>query len=80
MTSPRATLAELLDAEANHWERELQWDYAEVSQAVATGLEKRSLAGRVFEDGAKPVAYCYYMRDADRAIVGSLFALPPYRE
>jgi len=69
----------LLDAEADHWERELQWDYGEVSQAVATGLERRSLGGRVLEDGVRPVAYCYYMRDADRAIVGSLFALPHYR-
>ncbi len=76
---PASDLGELLEAEASHWQRELQWDYAEVSQAVATGLDKHSLAGRVLEDGARPVAYCYYMRDADRAIVGSLFALADYR-
>src|SRR4029453_1679683 len=57
-----------------HWEEELLWDYKEVSSAVASGVERRSLTGRVVEDGVRALAYCYYMLDSGRAIVGSLFA------
>jgi ribosomal protein S18 acetylase RimI-like enzyme len=57
-----------------HWEQELLWDYKEVSSAVASGVERRSLTGRVVEDGQRALAYCYYMLDSGRAIVGSLFA------
>lgn len=57
-----------------HWEQELLWDYKEVSSAVASGVERRSLTGRVMEEGQRALAYCYYMLDSGRAIVGSLFA------
>src|SRR5262245_7178290 len=62
-----------------HWEEELLWDYRDVSAAVASGVERRSLVGRVVEDGARALAYCYYMIDSGRAIVGSLFSSPSAR-
>jgi ribosomal protein S18 acetylase RimI-like enzyme len=68
-------LAPLLEAEAAHWSAELLWDYGEVTAAVAGGLDRRTLAGRVMELGSEPIAYCYYLQDGDRAIVGSLFAV-----
>lgn len=68
-------LAPLLEAEAAHWSAELLWDYGEVTAAVAGGLDRRTLAGRVLELGGEPIAYCYYLQDGDRAIVGSLFAV-----
>lgn len=72
-------LQPLLAAEASHWQRELLWDYAEVSAAVASGVDRRSLTGRVLVVGDAPVAYCYYLQDGDRAIVGSLYAAPEHR-
>jgi len=72
-------LRSLLAEEAEHWADELLWDYADVSSAVASGLDRRSLTGRVLEEGERPVAYCYYLLDSGRAVVGSLFAAAAFR-
>jgi ribosomal protein S18 acetylase RimI-like enzyme len=67
-------LRALLDEEAALWYSELGWDFGEVRAAVAGGIERGSLAGRVVVDGSRPVAYSYYMVDPARVIVGSIFA------
>ena len=67
-------LRPLLDEEAALWHSELGWDFTEVRAAVAGGIERGTLPGRVVEDGARAVAYCYYMVDPARVIVGSIFA------
>jgi len=67
-------LRPLLDEEAAQWDAELGWDFGEVRAAVAGGIERGTLPGRVVFDGARAVAYCYYMVDASRVIVGSIFA------
>ena len=72
-------LRPLLQEEVAFWGRELLWDFSEVSAAVAGGLERGSLAGQLIESGGRPVAYCYYMTDAGRAVVGSLFAAASVR-
>ena len=72
-------LRALLDEERDHWGGELLWDYSEVSSAVANGVERGALTGRVMNDGSRAVAYCYYMLDSGRAIVGSLFAAKGFR-
>jgi len=77
-----ATLREmrpLLDEEAAQWEAELGWDFGEVRAAIAGGVERATLPGRVVRDGARPVAYCYYMVDASRSIVGSIYASRDHR-
>jgi ribosomal protein S18 acetylase RimI-like enzyme len=76
---PGRELRGLLAEEAAHWGGELNWDYGEVSSAVASGLERRTLAGQAIQDGERTVAYCYYLLDTDRAIVGSLFAVDSHR-
>jgi len=68
-----------LQEESEHWQEELLWDYSDVSAAVVSGLERRALSGFVLRDGARSVAYCYYMLDGGRAIVGSLFAAAGFR-
>lgn len=72
-------LRPLLEEETEHWGGELLWDFSDVSSAVASGLERRALTGQVLHDGPRAVAYCYYMVDGGRAIVGSLFAAEPFR-
>ncbi len=67
-------LRALLDEEAAQWHSELGWDFAEVRAAVSGGIERGTLPGRVMEDGGRAVAYCYYMVDPARVIVGSIFA------
>jgi ribosomal protein S18 acetylase RimI-like enzyme len=72
-------LRPLLQEESAHWARELLWDFADVSSAVASGLERRALTGFVLQDGPRCVSYCYYMLDGGRAIVGSLYAAEGFR-
>jgi len=72
-------LRPLLDEESEYWSEELFWDFTDVCAAVASGLDRRSLTGRVVQDGPRSLAYCYYMLDTGRAIVGSLFAGAPFR-
>ena len=72
-------LRELLAEESAYWCGELLWDYSEVSSAVASGIERRTLTGLVAIAGGIPVAYCYYILDGSRAIVGSLFAAAAHR-
>jgi ribosomal protein S18 acetylase RimI-like enzyme len=69
----------LLQEEVAHWARELSWDYSDVCSAVASGLDRRALIGYVVQDGGRPLAYCYYMLDSGRAIVGSVFATEEHR-
>jgi ribosomal protein S18 acetylase RimI-like enzyme len=76
---PAGELRALLQEESAHWGEELQWDYSEVSSAVASGFERRALNGRVAHDGLRAVAYCYFMPDSGRAIVGSLYAREGFR-
>jgi ribosomal protein S18 acetylase RimI-like enzyme len=76
--SPRE-LRSLLDEEAAQWDAELGWDFGEVRAAVAGGVERGTLPGRVMTDGVRAAAYCYYMVDASRTIVGSIFASREHR-
>jgi ribosomal protein S18 acetylase RimI-like enzyme len=73
-------LRPLLEEESDHWQAELLWDYRDVSSAVASGLDRGALTGFVAQDGARALAYCYYMLDGMRAIVGSLYAAAGSRE
>ena len=72
-------LRPLLEEESAHWHGELFWDYSDVSHAVASGVDRHALTGFVLQDGLRTVAYCYYMIDVGRAIVGSLFVTEDYR-
>ena len=72
-------LRALLDEEAAHWEAELHWDFASVHVAVAGGVERGTLNGRVLGDEVRPVAYSYYLGDVGRTIVGSIFASRSHR-
>jgi ribosomal protein S18 acetylase RimI-like enzyme len=64
----------LLDEECRHWDAELAWDFTEVREAVARGAQGGTLPGRVVLEGGRAIAYSYYMVDAGRVIVGSIFA------
>jgi ribosomal protein S18 acetylase RimI-like enzyme len=69
----------LLDEEAAQWDAELGWDFSEVRAAIAGGVERATLPGRVARDGGRPVAYCYYMVDASRIIIGSIYGSRDHR-
>jgi len=67
-------LRPLLQQEVEHWAGSLAWDFSEVAAAVASGVDRHALTGHIIEEGSRPIAYGYYMLDAGRAIIGSLFS------
>lgn len=67
-------LQPLLQEECLQWGDELFWDFREVSSAVAGGVDRGALLGRVIQDGRHPLAYCYALAEPQRCVVGSLFA------
>jgi ribosomal protein S18 acetylase RimI-like enzyme len=67
-------LRALLEEETRHWGEQLYWDFSDVAAAVAGSLDRRTLCGRLIQDGPRAIAYGYYMADNGRAVVGSLFA------
>ena len=67
-------LKPLLEEECAQWQSELAWDFSDVRAAVAAGIERGSLPGRWLGEGLRAHAYCYYMVDSGRVIVGSVFA------
>jgi ribosomal protein S18 acetylase RimI-like enzyme len=72
-------LRPLLREESAHWGEELLWDFGEVASAVESGLDRGALFGNLLKDGSRCAAYCYYMVDAGRAIVGSVYAAESHR-
>ena len=72
-------LSVLLQEEAEHWAAELEWDYSDVAAAISAGLDGRTVEGAVHVDGARAVAYCYWLREEERAVVGAAFACEGFR-
>jgi ribosomal protein S18 acetylase RimI-like enzyme len=72
-------LRPLLREESEHWGEELLWDFGEVASAVENGLDRRALFGSGVREHGMFVAYCYYLVDAGRAIVGSVYAAQAHR-
>lgn len=72
-------LRSLIQEEAREWAAELLWDYADVAQALVTGLENGGLRGFEISCDNSPVAYGYYLLDGRRAVVGSLYAAAAHR-
>jgi GNAT superfamily N-acetyltransferase len=70
----------LLEEEVAYWGEELLWDFRDISAAVASSLDHRALSGYVTQEGPRSVAYGYYMLEAERVIIGSLFASAGFRE
>jgi ribosomal protein S18 acetylase RimI-like enzyme len=72
-------LRALLDEEIDHWADELDWDFADVAAALMNAIDARTVSGCVLTDGARALAYCYWIREQERAVVGSLFAVEQAR-
>jgi ribosomal protein S18 acetylase RimI-like enzyme len=73
-------LRTLFDEEVAHWARELEWEYSEVVAAIGAGLDGRTVEGCALVDGPRPVAYCYWLREEGRVVVGSTFASERFRD
>jgi ribosomal protein S18 acetylase RimI-like enzyme len=67
-------LRALLEEEMAHWSSELDWDFDDVTSAVAEAVDARTVPGYALHDGTRMLAYSFWLREEGRAVVGSLFA------
>jgi ribosomal protein S18 acetylase RimI-like enzyme len=71
-------LEPLLDEEARHWREELHWDYRGALELIKRFLEARALAGSVAFDNGVAAAYCFYVLEEQKGLIGGLYVSPHY--
>lgn len=78
-----AQLEDLLNAEAEEWLRDLQWDYRASLQLIRQYIEARILPGYVLVEpsAARPHAFGYgfFVYESQKGLIGDLFVHPSRR-
>ena len=71
-------LEELFQEEAEHWKRELYWDYRPSQQLIRKFIDSRSLTGYAALEGKQPAGYGFYVVEEQKGLIGGLFVSPRY--
>lgn len=67
-------LQPLFQEEADHWRKELYWDYRPSQHLIRKFIDSRSLAGYVALEGKQPIGYGFYVFEDQKGLIGGLFA------
>ena len=67
-------LQPLFQEEADHWRRELYWDYRPSQHLIRKFIDAHSLAGYAALEGKQPVGYGFYVFEDQKGLIGGLFA------
>ena len=71
-------LEPLFQEEAEHWRKELFWDYRPSQQLIRKFIDSRSLAGYAAFEGKQPAGYGFYVIEEQKGLIGGLFVSPHY--
>jgi ribosomal protein S18 acetylase RimI-like enzyme len=71
-------LQPLLQEEADHWRKELYWDYRPSQQLIRKFIDSHSLAGYAALEGKQPIGYGFYVFEDQKGLIGGLFASPQF--
>jgi len=71
-------LQPLFQEEAEHWRKELYWDYRASQQLIRKFIDSRSLAGYVAFEDKHPAGYGFYVFEEQKGLIGGLFASPKF--
>jgi ribosomal protein S18 acetylase RimI-like enzyme len=69
-------LQPLFQEEADHWRKELYWDYRPSQHLIRKFIDSHSLAGYAALEGKEPVGYGFYVFEDQKGLIGGLFASP----
>lgn len=69
-------LQPLFQEEADHWRKELYWDYRPSQHLIRKFIDTHSLAGFAALEGKQPVGYGFYVFEEQKGLIGGLFASP----
>ncbi len=73
-------LQPLFQEEAEHWRKELYWDYRASQQLIRKFIDSRSLAGYVAFEGKQPAGYGFYVFEEQKGLIGGLFASAQFEQ
>ena len=71
-------LEELFQEEAEHWRKELYWDYRPSQQLIRKFIDSRSLTGYAAMEGKQPSGYGFYVVEEQKGLIGGLFVSPRF--
>ena len=71
-------LEPLLEEEAQHWRKELHWDYRGALELIKKFLDARSLAGCAAMEDGQPAGYGFYVLEEHKGLLGGLYVSPRY--
>lgn len=69
-------LQPLFQEEADHWRKELYWDYRPSQHLIRKFIDSHSLAGYAALEGKQAVGYGFYVYEEQKGLIGGLFASP----
>jgi ribosomal protein S18 acetylase RimI-like enzyme len=67
-------LQPLFQEEADHWRKELYWDYRPSQHLIRKFIDSHSLAGYAALEGKQPIGYGFYVFEDQKGLIGGLFA------
>lgn len=73
-------LQQLFQEEADHWRRELFWDYRPSQQLIRKFIDSHSLAGYIAIEGKTPIGYGFYVFEEQKGLIGGLFASAQFQQ
>jgi ribosomal protein S18 acetylase RimI-like enzyme len=71
-------LQSLFQDEADHWRKDLYWDYRPSQHLIRKFIDSHSLAGYVALEGKQPIGYGFYVFEEQKGLIGGLFASPQF--
>ncbi|MFC2172061.1 hypothetical protein ACFLU6_05450 [Acidobacteriota bacterium] len=69
----------LLQAEATLWKEKLYWDFTPTTSVIEAAVKINNLPGLIAMAGSDALGYIYWVKQREKAIVGSLFSRPGER-
>ncbi len=72
-------LEPLLVEETRVWQHELDWDFSKSADLVRRFVDLSALNGCALRDGPDVIAYCYYVLEDQKGLVGDLYVRRDFR-
>lgn len=70
----------ILAHQSAYWEQRFRWDFASSREIIRRFLDTRRLQGYALVAADRPVGYCYFIPEDDKALIGDLFVAERYRD
>ena len=70
----------ILDQQSKYWESRFRWDFGGSREIIRRFLDTRRLQGYALIASDRPVGYCYFIPEDDKALIGDLYLAERFRD